>query len=126
MNIEIIILIIQLAVIVASYLVGKYIVPKMSEDELKTFELVKGWVEQFVNEAANFVNYTGEEKKKYVTDQIVKILNEKGITMSEAQISALIETAYNTFTRAKEEKTTMEVFKQNLIAQSTSIVKGVD
>ena len=83
MNIEIIILIIQLAVIVASYLVGKYIVPKMSEDELKTFELVKGWVEQFVNEAANFVNYTGEEKKKYVTEQIVKILNEKGITMSE-------------------------------------------
>lgn len=115
---EIIFVILQVIVVIVSYLVGKYIIPKLSQDDLKTLELVKNWVEQFVNEAANFKDYTGEEKKKYVSEQIAKILNEKGIAMTEEQISALIETAYNTYIKSKEENATMKLMQQNLVMQT--------
>lgn len=118
MTTEMIFLILQAIVVIISYLVGKYIVPKLSNNELEVFNLVKNWVEQFVNEAANFTNYSGEEKKKYVSEQIVKLLNEKGIYMTEAQISALIETAYNTLKKTQEEKATMQLMQAQLAIQS--------
>ena len=122
MNKEMIYVMIQLVIMLISYLIGKYIFPKLSEDDLKNFELVKGWVEQFVNEAANFVNYTGEEKKKYVTEQISLILAEKGIEMTEKQISALIETAYNAFIKAVEDNNEIKAEIQEL---KICLLKGV-
>ena len=59
--------------------------------------------------------YNGE---KYVSEQIVKLLNEKGIYMTEAQISALIETAYNTLKKTQEEKATMQLMQAQLAIQS--------
>lgn len=121
MTTETIFLILQVIVIIVFYLVGKYIVPKLSQDDLKTLQLVQNWVTQFVNEAANFTNLTGSEKKKYVSEQIVKILNEKGIAMTEEQISALIETAYNTLKKTTEEQTTMQLMQQNLVMQTAEM-----
>lgn len=118
MTIETIFLILEVIVILSAYLVGKYIVPKLSQDELKTLQLVKGWIETFVNEAANFTEYTGPEKKQYVSEQIAKFLNEKGITMTEEQISALIETAYNNFKKGQQESTTMKLMQENIVLQN--------
>lgn len=118
MTIETIFLILEVIVILSAYLVGKYIVPKLSQDELKTLQLVKGWIETFVNEAANFTEYTGPEKKQYVSEQIAKFLNEKGITMTKEQISALIETAYNNFKKGQQESTTMKLMQENIVLQN--------
>lgn len=119
MTMEIIFVIIEVIVILAGYFVGKYIVPKLSQDDLKTLQLVKGWIETFVNEAANFKEFTGPEKKQYVSEQIAKFLNEKGIIMTEEQISALIETAYNNFKKGQQESETMKLMKENIVLQNT-------
>lgn len=121
MTVEMIFLILQVIVILVAYLVGKYIVPKLSQDDLKTLQLVKGWIETFVNEAANFTEYTGPEKKEYVSKQIAKFLVEKGIIMTEEQISALIEAAYNNFKKGQQESETMKIMKENIVMQNNNI-----
>ena len=122
MSIELIFLILEIIVIISAYLVGKYIVPKLSQDDLKILELVKGWIETFVSEAASFKEYTGTEKKQYVIEQITKILNEKNIILTEEQISALIEAAYNNFKKGKQESETMKAMHETIILQN-NIVK---
>jgi hypothetical protein len=114
---------IQLVVIVVFYILGKYVAPKLSQNDLATLQLIQNWVLQFVNEASTFTNMSNEEKKEYVSEQVSKILAEKGITMTSEQISALIETAYNTFIKTKEEQETMQLMKENFILQQASIKK---
>ena len=114
---------IQLVVIVVFYILGKYVAPKLSQNDLVTLQLIQNWVLQFVNEASTFTNMSNAEKKEYVSEQVSKILAEKGITMTSEQISALIETAYNTFIKTKEEQETMQLMKENFILQQASIKK---
>jgi hypothetical protein len=114
---------IQLVVIVVFYILGKYVAPKLSQNDLVTLQLIQNWVLQFVNEASTFTNMSNAEKKEYVSEQVPKILAEKGMTMTSEQISALIETAYSTFIKTKEEQVTMQLMKENFILQQTSIIK---
>jgi hypothetical protein len=114
---------IQLVVIVVFYILGKYVAPKLSQNDLVTLQLIQNWVLQFVNEASTFTNMSNAEKKEYVSEQVSKILAEKGMTMTSEQISALIETAYSTFIKTKEEQVTMQLMKENFILQQTSIIK---
>jgi hypothetical protein len=114
---------IQLVVIVVFYILGKYVAPKLSQNDLATLQLIQNWVLQFVNEASTFTSMSNAEKKEYVSEQVSKILAEKGITMTSEQISALIETAYNTFIKTKEEQETMQLMKENFIFQQASINK---
>ena len=114
---------IQLIVIIVFYLLGKYVAPKLSQNDLATLQLIQSWVLQFVNEASTFTNMSNVEKKEYVSEQVSKILAEKGITMSSEQISALIETAYNTFIKTQEEQSTMKLMKENFILQNTAMIK---
>ena len=112
---------IQLVVIVVFYILGKYVAPKLSQNDLATLQLIQNWVLQFVNEASTFTNMSNEEKKEYVSEQVSKILAEKGITMTSEQISALIETAYNTFIKTKEEQETMQLMQKNLVMQTAEM-----
>lgn len=114
---------IQLIVIIVFYILGKYVAPKLSQNDLATLQLIQSWVLQFVNEASTFTDMSNVEKKEYVSEQVSKILAEKGITMSSEQISALIETAYNTFIKTQEEQSTMKLMKENFILQNTAMIK---
>ena len=114
---------IQLIVIIVFYILGKYVAPKLSQNDLATLQLIQSWVLQFVNEASTFTNMSNVEKKEYVSEQVSKILAEKGLTMSSEQISALIETAYNTFIKTQEEQSTMKLMKENFILQNAAMIK---
>lgn len=93
---NLVVLIINIIVLVLSYLVGRFMVPKATDKQLTTLDYVSQWAYKFVVAAKNlFSNKTGSEKKEYVIQQIQILLKTIGVTMSDEQISALIEDAYN-------------------------------
>lgn len=88
---------VQLAILVVSALIGKYIIPKISQKDVALFNTILKWVDAFVISAKNLMSdKSGEEKKAAVTEQIRGILEKYNVTLTDEQISALIEKAYDT------------------------------
>lgn len=86
---------IMLVIAVVTFLLGKYVFPKIKLDS-NTFSTLTSWVYKFVVSAKNqFEDGQGKEKLAYVTEQ-VKVLCEKyNIDLTDEQIRALIEDAYD-------------------------------
>ena len=85
-----------LIIAIVTFLLGKYVFPniKINSDKI---QIISSWVYKFVVSAKNQFEdeYTGSQKREYVTEQ-VKILCEKyKIELSDEQIRALIEDAYD-------------------------------
>jgi LL-H family phage holin len=101
------------AVIVA--LIAKGLIPAlkntMTEDQFKT---VKEWVQTFVFMAEQvFKNTSGADKKQIVTKRVKQILEQKDISMTEQQISDLIEAAVKGM-KIAEGKTKTEINVTNV------------
>lgn len=102
-DVNLVILIMQMLVVLGSYLIGKYVIPNLSSNDLTMLTYVTKWVEQFVKEAGTFTDMTGAERKQYVAEQVSALLKKNKIELSAEQISALIESAYMTCKKAIEE-----------------------
>lgn len=85
---------IGLVIAIVTFLLGKYVFPAIKKSD-KMSDIVS-WVYKFVISAKNqFGDDKGETKREYVTKQI-KILCEKyKIELTDEQIRALIEDAYD-------------------------------
>lgn len=105
MDQQLIYLIIQAVILIGSYIIGKYIIPRLSQDDLSRFTYITKWVEQFVKEASTFIDKTGAEKKEYVSTQISLMLQKMKVELTAEQISALIEAAYINYKAGHKEAT---------------------
>ena len=97
---EIIVLAAQLGITVAAFIVGKYVFPNLpnnATDKLATLSQC----------AAKFVEFmkkqTGEEKMAAVVKQLKKIADEAGLEVTEDQLKAIAQSAYNAMKAGEKE-----------------------
>ena len=88
---------IGLVVAIVGCLLGRYVFPKINIDANKV-QTISSWVYKFVVCAKNQFEgkYSGEQKLDYVTQQVKSLCDKYKITLSDEQIRALIEDAYET------------------------------
>jgi LL-H family phage holin len=86
--------ILRMVVVVAIILLTRYVVPylKTKIEESKNKWLL-AWVETAVKSAQQSIDDTGEEKKAIVTKFLKEMLIQKNISISDEQLSNLIEAA---------------------------------
>lgn len=92
---NIIILAIQLAVAVGAFVLGKYVFPNIPKNVSEKLQELSGWAAQFVVWAREFMKTsTGKEKMDKVVEQLKKIADEAGLKVTEEQLRAIAQTAY--------------------------------
>lgn len=109
---QIIVLIIQLIVVVAGYLIGKYVVPAYGADIMKELQFMSTLASNFVHYAAQYLNASGSDKMDYVCEELRKIAAEAGIVMTDEQIKSIIQKAYDAM-KAGEKEANKEIEKEN-------------
>jgi len=94
-------LIVEIIILVGSYVVGRYIIPTVSysetiSDVTKKFNLIVEYADKFVSWAKYFMkSYTGSEKMDAVVNELVKITEKYDINISRTEIIAIAQKAYD-------------------------------
>lgn len=111
---NIIILAVQLAVAIAAFTLGKYVFPNIPKSVSEKLEELSGWATQFVVWAREFMkSSTGKEKMDKVVEQLKKIADEAGIQVTEEQLRAIAQTAYEAMKAGeKDASQTAETLQQ--------------
>ena len=96
---EITILVVQLLVAVAAFLFGKYVVPKTNNLKNSTafgnVYKLEQWASKFVRWAREFMSGTsGTAKMNKVTEMLKEVATEAGIEVSDENLQAIVQTAY--------------------------------
>lgn len=104
---NIVILILQIIVLALSFLAGKYIVPKSSTDsisnDLSKLQMIVTYADKFVSWANYFLDKgTGEQRMNEVVNQLRKVAEKYGIEMSDEELIAISQKAYDTFKASQE------------------------
>lgn len=102
MSASIIILIIQIVVLILSFIMMKHIIPKFSSDSisdtLAKVQMVITYADKFVSWANYFLPDTsGERKMLEVVNQLNKVSEKYGIEMSQEELIAISQKAYENF-----------------------------
>ena len=93
---DIIILAVQLGITVAAFVVGKYVFPNLPKNVTDKLTTLSQWAAQFVVWAKEFMKkQTGEEKMAAVVEKLKEIADEAGIEVTEDQLRAIAQSAYN-------------------------------
>lgn len=101
---NIIILAIQLGITVAAFIIGKYVFPNVPKSVSVKLKELSVWAENFVRWAREFMKTsTGEEKMQQVVEQLKKIADEAGIKVTEEQLKAIAQTAYDAMKAGEQE-----------------------
>lgn len=92
---DITILAIQLGVMIAAFVCGKYIFPNIPKSVTDKFNTISQWAAAFVVWAKDFMQTsTGEEKMAAVVAKLKEIADEAGIDITEDQLKAIAQAAY--------------------------------
>lgn len=92
---SIIVMVISCIVTVAAFCVGKYIFPQLPADVQDKLFMLSEWAAQFVVWAREFKKTeTGKQKMAAVVDQLKQIAAERGIEVTEDQLKAIAQSAY--------------------------------
>ena len=87
--------IIYAVVTVAAFLVGKYVFPKVPQNMKDKLKILTDWAAKFVIWAKEFLDKkTGAEKMAAVVEQLKRIADEAGIEVTEEQLKAIAQAAY--------------------------------
>lgn len=101
---EIIILAVQLGAAVGAFFVGKYLFPNIPQSVTEKLNTLSGWAAQFVVWAKEFMKkQTGEEKMAAVVEKLKEIADEAGIDVTEDQLRAIAQSAYNAMKAGEKE-----------------------
>lgn len=102
---DIVFTIIKLVVVIVVAAIATYGIPfiKAELGDSKTQEIIN-WVNIFVQSAEMlFGNGTGEQKLNYVIEQAKNKFNSIGISITEDQLRAIIESAVYTYCKNKKD-----------------------
>ncbi len=104
---DIILLAVQLGIAVAAFAAGKYIFPNVPKTVIDKLATISMWAEKFVVWAKEFMKkQTGEEKMAAVVEKLKEIADEAGLDVTEDQLKAIAQSAYNAMkAREKEAET---------------------
>ena len=120
---NIIVLAIQLAVAVAAFALGKYVFPNIPKSVSEKLQELSGWAEQFVIWAREFMkSASGKEKMDKVVEQLKKIADEAGLKVTEEQLRAIAQTAYEAMMAGKKEGNTAEPQKALTATPTATVV----
>ena len=101
---DIIILAVQLGITVAAFVVGKYVFPNLPKNVTDKLTTLSQWAAQFVVWAKEFMKkQTGEEKRAAVVEKLKEIADEAGIEVTEDQLRAIAQSAYNAMKAGEKE-----------------------
>lgn len=101
---DIIILVVQLGLAVAAFIVGKYVFPNIPKSVTDKLTTLSQWAAQFVVWAKEFMKkQTGEEKMAAVVEKLKEIADEAGIEVTEEQLRAIAQSAYNAMKAGEKE-----------------------
>jgi LL-H family phage holin len=119
---------IELVILIASFVIGKYIVPKLSNKDLTNLTVIADWAKKFVTAATAVLgdDATGEQKLEYVSKQLAQIAKDKGISITDDQIRAIIEDAYATYKEAMKSTDTDTKSTDSKDTKSDSTVTNTD
>ena len=101
MSNDLVVLVIQIVVLVGAWLFGKYVTPNIPKDTITTvtnkINLIVQYADQFVSWAKQFLqDKSGPEKMDEVIIQLKKIAERYGIDITEEEIRAIAQKAYDT------------------------------
>ena len=120
---NIIILAIQLAVAVGAFALGKYVFPNIPKNVSEKLQELSGWAAQFVVWAREFMKTsTGKEKMDKVVEQLKKIADEAGLKVTEEQLRAIAQTAYEAMMAGEKESNTAEPLKALTATPAATVV----
>ena len=106
---DIIILAVQLGITVAAFVVGKYVFPNLPKNVTDKLTTLSQWAAQFVVWAKEFMKkQTGEEKMAAVVEKLKEIADEAGIEVTEDQLRAIAQSAYNAMKAGEKEAAVIE------------------
>lgn len=104
---DIIILAVQLGIAVAAFVLGKYIFPNVPKSVMEKLNTLAQWASQFVVWAKEFMqSNTGEEKMAKVVEKLKEIADEAGIKVTEDQLKAIAQSAYEAMKAGEKEAIT--------------------
>lgn len=91
--------VIELVVIIVSFLIGKYVFPKYKvsiQQHAAEIDVLLRYAESFVAWARQFLNgSSGSEKMEAVVEKLRGICEEKGIKVDEETLRAIAQKAYD-------------------------------
>lgn len=101
---DIIMLAVQLGVAVAAFLAGKYVFPNIPKSVTEKLSSLSAWAAQFVVWAKQFMQtQSGEEKMAAVVEKLKEIADEAGLEVTEDQLKAIAQSAYNAMKAGEKE-----------------------
>ena len=101
---DIVILAVQLGITVAAFVVGKYVFPNLPKNVTDKLMTLSQWAAKFVEWAKEFMKkQTGEEKMAAVVEKLKEIADEAGIEVTEDQLRAIAQSAYNAMKAGEKE-----------------------
>lgn len=101
---DIILLAVQLGIVVAAFAAGKYIFPNVPKTVIDKLATISMWAEKFVVWAKEFMKkQTGEEKMAAVVEKLKEIADEAGLDVTEDQLKAIAQSAYNAMKAGEKE-----------------------
>lgn len=100
---------ITLGVMVGAFVCGKYVFPNMPKNVADKLNDLAPWAGKFVVWAREFMKAsTGQEKMDAVVKELYKIAEEKGIKVTENQLKAIAQAAYEAMKAGEKEAGTQE------------------
>ena len=114
---KIIVQAITLGVMVAAFLVGKYVFPNIPKNVTDKLNDLTAWAGKFVIWAREFMKTsTGEEKMAAVVEKLQEIAKEAGLEVTEEQLKAIAQAAYEAMKAGEAAVPVQEA----LVAESTT------
>ena len=97
-------MVIELIIIITSFFIGRYILPKYKnniQDAALQFEVLLNYAESYVAYAKQFLNIPNSEKMDVVVEKLRIICESQGIEIDEETLRAIGQKAYNTMKSAE-------------------------
>ena len=106
---DIIFLAVQLGIAVAAFIAGKFVFPNIPKNVMDKLTTLSQWAAKFVEWAKEFMKkQTGEEKMAAVVEKLKEIADEAGIDVTEDQLRAIAQSAYNAMKAGEKEAAAAE------------------
>lgn len=111
------------AVTLGAFLIGKYVCPNIPKSVADKLGELSEWAAKFVEWAKEFKkDKTGEEKMAAVVEQLKKIADEAGLNVTEDQLKAIAQTAYNAMKAGEKESNTTEPLEALTATPAATVV----
>ena len=93
-----------MGIAVAAFIAGKYVFPNIPKNVMDKLTTLSQWAAKFVEWAKEFMKQkTGEEKMAAVVEKLKEIADESGIEVTEDQLRAIAQSAYNAMKAGEKE-----------------------